>query len=149
MSVAFGHARPYGRRERELLSARRRTAEGRAARERARNSRVALAGFIVLAVAITFGVHTAWAPPPLRLSMKVPTDPDSRSFAHGHIGRLFFNSLDDAVCREMYFNNDTGQFSNEKTIRCDEPEVREDSADARLTDARARAFSIRGGFTSR
>jgi hypothetical protein len=96
-----------------------------------------------------FGVHTSWAPPPARLAMNGPGDAQSRIFAQSHIGRLLFNSLDDAICREMQFNNDTGQFSNEKTMRCDEVEVREDSANGPLTDARARAFSIRNGFTSR
>ena len=48
----------------------------------------------------------------------------------------------------MRFNNDTGRFSNEKTMRCDDAQLRrEDVADAPQTDARARAFSIRGSFS--
>jgi hypothetical protein len=149
MSVAVGQLRPHERRERKLLSSRRRTAEGRAARERTRNGRLAMVGFVALAAAITFGVRTSWAPPPARVAMNAPGDAESRRFAQSRIGRLLFNSLDDAICREMQFNNDTGQFGNEKTMRCDEGELREDSANASLTDARARADSIRSGFTSR
>jgi hypothetical protein len=139
--------RPYGRRERDLL-VRRRKVEGRAVRERARNSRIALAGFIVLAGAITFGVQTNWTPP-MKLTMKVSTDVASLRFAESHIGRLFFDSLDGAICKEMRFNNDTGGFSDERTLRCDEVETRESSANAPQTDARARASSIRSGFTTR
>ena len=149
MIAAFGTSRPYERRERELLAARRRKAEGRATRERSRNSRVALIGFIALAAVITLGVHTSWTPPPMKLSMTVPTDEASQRFAQSHVGRLFVSSLDDAICREMQFNNDTGRFSDDKTIRCDEAELRQDAAAPPATDARTRAFSIRNGFTTR
>jgi len=145
MNLALGKLR---RRQRQQ-SARRRNAEGSAARERARNARFALAGFVVLGAAITFGVHTTWAPPPpIKItSMKVPTDAASRKFAENRMGRLFFDSVEGAVCREMQFSNDTGRFSNEKTMRCDDAQYRpEDVADAPQTDARARAFSIRGSF---
>jgi hypothetical protein len=81
------------------------------------------------------------------MSLHVATDPASRKFAQSHVGRLFLSSLDDAICREMQFNNDTGRFTNEKTMRCDDAQFRpEDIADAPPTDARARAFSIRGSF---
>ncbi len=148
MNLALGKLR---RRQRQK-SARRRNVEGNAARERARSARFALAGFIVLGAAITFGVHTTWAPPsppPVKItSMKVPTDPASRKFAENRVGRLFFDSVEGAVCREMQFNNDTGRFSNEKTMRCDDAQYRAESpADVPQTDARARAFSIRGSFT--
>jgi hypothetical protein len=146
MNAAIGTLR---RRERELL-ARRRKAEGRASRERSRNSRIALACFIVLAAAITFGVRTTWVSPAVKLTMSIATDPDSRKFAENHIGRLFFDSLDGAICREMWFSNDNGHFSDEKTTYCDAPQFRqEDIANAPQTDARARAFSIRSGFTGR
>jgi hypothetical protein len=143
MNVALGKL------QRRQLSARRRTAEGSAARERARNARIALAGFIVLGAAITFGVRTTWEPPPVKItSMKVPTDAASRRFAENHVGRLFFDSVDSAVCREMQFNNDTGRLSNEKASRCDDAQYRpEDVADAPQTDARTRAFSIRSSFS--
>ena len=77
------------------------------------------------------------------------TDAASRRFAENRMGRLFFDSVEGAVCREMQFNNDTGRFSNEKTMRCDDAQYRtEDIANAPQTDARARAFSIRGSFSS-
>jgi hypothetical protein len=147
MSVALGTLR---RRERELLT-RRRKAEGRASRERARNSRLALIGFVLLGAAITFGVRTTWAPAPIKItSMKLPTDADSLRFAENHIGRLFFDSLDGALCREMRFNNDTGRFSNDRSMRCDELETRpDDVANGLETEARARAFSLRSGFAGR
>jgi hypothetical protein len=143
MNVALGKL------QRRQLSARRRKAEGSAARERVRNARIALAGFIVLGAAITFGVRTTWEPPPVKITtMKVPTDAASRRFAENHVGRLFFDSVDSAVCREMQFNNDTGRFSNETARRCDDAQYRpEDVADAPPTDARARAFSIRSSFS--
>jgi hypothetical protein len=147
MNLALGKLR---RRQRQT-STRRRKAEGSAARERARNARFAFAGFIVLGAAITFGVHTTWAPPTTTIkitSMRVPADTVSRKFAENHVGRLFFDSVEGAVCRELHFNNDTGRFSNEKTMRCDDAQYRqEDVADAPQTDARARAFSIRGTFS--
>jgi hypothetical protein len=147
MNLALGKLR---RRQRQT-STRRRKAEGSAARERARNARFALAGFIVLGAAITFGVHTTWAPPVPVVkitSMKVPTDTVSRKFAENHVGRLFFDSVEGAVCRELQFNNDTGRFSNERSMRCDDAQLRrEDVADAPQTDARVRAFSIRGSFS--
>jgi hypothetical protein len=146
MNLALGKLRRRQRR----TSTRRRKAEGSAARERARNARFALAGFIVLGAAITFGVHTTWAPPaPVKItSMKVPTDTVSRKFAENHVGRLFFDSAEGAVCREMQFHNDTGRFSNERSMRCDDAQLRrEDVADAPQTDARTRAFSIRGSFS--
>ena len=104
----------------------------------------------MLAVAITFGVRTTLAPAPIKItSMKVPTDGASRKFAENHMGRLFFDAVEGAICREMQFNNDTGQFSNEKTMRCDDAQWRqEDVANAPQTDARARASSIRGSFSS-
>jgi len=148
MNAVAGTLRPYGRRDRDLL-ARRRKAEGRAVRERARNSRLALGGFIALAAAITFGVQTSWAPPPMKLSMKVSTDAASLRFAESHIGRLFFDSLDGAICKETYFSNDNGRFSDLRTMRCDEVEVHESSANAPQTEARQRASSIRSGFTTR
>ena len=78
----------------------------------------------------------------------MPTDAASRKFAENHVGRLFFDSVDSAICREMQFNNDTGRLSNEKAMRCDDAQYRpEDVADAPPTDARARAFSIRSSFS--
>jgi hypothetical protein len=138
------------------LSARRRQAEGSAARERARNARLALAGLVALSAAITFGVHTTWAPTPVKINsmafkvaeMKVPADVASRTFAENHMGRLFFDSVDGAICREMQFDNDTGRVSDEKRMRCDYAQFQqEDGAGGPQTDARAAASSIRGGFS--
>jgi hypothetical protein len=146
MNAALGTLR----RRQRVSQARRRNAEGSAARERSRNARIALVGFVVLGAAITFGVQTTWQPAPIKITtMKVPTDAASRSFAQNHVGRLFFDSLDGAICREMQFSNDDGRMSDEKTLRCDEPQARpEDVANAPQTDARARAFSIRGSFSN-
>lgn len=149
MNVAFGIAQPSARHEREL-QARRRKAEARATRERARNSRIALVGFFALAAVITFGVRTSWEAPPIQLSMKLPADAASRSFAQNHMGRLFFDSLDGAICREMKFNNDTGRFSNERSMRCDDSLAKQDDLlNAPDTEARARASSLRSTFSGR
>jgi hypothetical protein len=147
MNAALGTLR----RRQRVSAARRRKAEGTATRERARNSRIALVGFVVLGAAITFGVQTTWQPAPIKItSMKVPTDPASRKFAENHIGRLFYDSLDGAICREMHFSNDSGRFSDDKTMRCDDVQARqEDVANAPQTDARMRAFSIRGSLSGR
>jgi hypothetical protein len=148
MNLALGTLR---RRQRQK-STRRRNVEGSAARERARNARFAFCGFIVLGAAITFGVHTTWEPraTPIKItSMKLSTDGVSRKFAENHQGRLFFDSVEGAVCREMRFNNDTGRLSDERAMRCDDAQLqRENVADAPQTDARVRAFSIRGSFAS-
>ncbi len=130
-------------------SPRRRKAEGSVARERARNARIALAGFVALGAAITFGVQTTLAPAPIKITtMRMPTDAASRQFADTHVGRLFFDSVETAVCREMQFNNDTGRLSDEKKMRCDDAQLQDGPADPPPTDARARAFSIRGSFTA-
>jgi hypothetical protein len=149
MNVAMGTLR---RRERASTT-RRRNAEGRATRERTRNARLALVGFVLLGAAITFGVRTTWTwtPAPIKItSMKLPADADSWRFAEDHTGRLFFDSLDGAICREMQFNNDTGRFSNDKSMRCDESLAKpEDVARGPGTEAGARTFSLRNGFSGR
>ena len=128
------------RRRRRVLGTRRRKAEGSAAR--ARNARIALAGFVLLAVGITFGVRTALAPAPIRItSMRVPTDAASLRFAENHLGRLFFDSVEGAVWREIKFNNDTGRFSDERTMRCDEPSCGRRTSRMRRIPMRARAPS--------
>jgi hypothetical protein len=151
MTPALGTSQSQGRRERRLTSAQRRKAERRAVRERSRNSRLALAGFVALAAAITFGIHTAWMPPFMTTATgtgstaEAPADTAPRTHAESRIGRLFFNSLDGAICREMQFNNDTGRMSNEKTVRCDEAATREQNeAMPPPTNLRERGFSLRG-----
>ena len=135
------------------MSRRKFLAEGRASRERKRNSRLALVGFVLLGAAITFGVRTTWAPAPAPIkitSMKLPKDAESLKFAENHLGRLFFDSLDGAICREMQFNNDTGRFSSDRSLYCDELHARQDeSANGSQADARARTFSLRSGFSGR
>jgi hypothetical protein len=149
MTAASGTSRPLERSERQV-SARRRKAEGRAVRERSRNSRLALAGFIALAAVITLGVRTSWVPPFLKTAegptAAPPADTASRTHAESHIGRLFFNSLDGAICREMLFNNDTGRLTNEKQVRCDEEALRA-AFRPPATDLRARGFSLSNGFS--
>jgi hypothetical protein len=148
MTVASGTSRASGRRDHELHSTRRRKAEGRLARERTRNARLALGGFVALATLLTLGIRTTWTPPPVT-SLRVPTDAASRKFAQSHVGRLFFSSLDGAICREMQFNNDTGRFSEDRTTRCDDTEPGNESPDSPATDSRNRGLSIRNGFISR
>jgi len=80
----------------------------------------------------------------------VPADTVSRKFAENHVGRLFFDSVEGAVCRELHFNNDTGRFSSERSMRCDESLAKQDDLlNAPDTEARARASSLRSTFSGR
>src|ERR1700722_8839745 len=148
MTVASGTSRAYGRRDHELFSTRRRKAEGRLARERTRNARLALGGFVALATLLTLGIRTTWTPPPVT-SLHVPTDAASRKFAQSHVGRLLFSSLDGAICREMQFNNDTGRYSEDRATRCDDSASGEESTDSPAINSRSRGLSIRNGFIAR
>jgi hypothetical protein len=145
MTVASGMSRAHGRRERDLLSARRRRAGRRMARERTRNSRLAIGGFVALAALTALAVHIAWTPPMAISLLTISTDAASLKFAETRIGRLFFDSFDGPTCREMEFNNDTGRFSNVRKVRCYDDE---DSAST-VVDSRERALALRSGFMNR
>jgi hypothetical protein len=138
-SLTFGRQRDY-----ERLNARRHQGEGRLSRERARNSRLALAGFVVLGVALAVGVRSGWSPLDFGAKVEIP-GPEPGSFAATHTGALLFSSLDGVICKQVLFDNDTGRFSSGKLVRCEEAEAA-GAIPAEGANAKARALSMRGAF---
>jgi hypothetical protein len=145
MTAASGGSQAAWRRDQQLLAQRRQQAEDRLARERARNSRIALAGFVSLAVVLGVGIHMGWAPAGLGARLS-PPDADAKQFAETRTGHVRFTSLDGAICRELLFNNDTGKFSDGKLVRCDGAAA---DAEAPPAEPSSRALSIRDGFMKR
>ena len=133
-------------RDRDLAARRRRA--GRHARERARNSRLALAGFVLLGALMAFGVHDAWTPVAFGSRLSA-AEVQRREFADTRTGRIRVMSLDGAICREIQFDNSTGRFSNGKLMRCDEAEEVEPSMTAATQPPQDRAMSVRDGFRKR
>ena len=141
-SLAYGRQRDY-----DLLSQRRQRVESRLSRERTRNARLAFAGFVVLGVSLAIGVRNGWSP--LDFGGRIETDRvQPGSFAATHTGSLLFSSLDGVICKQVQFNNDTGQFSGGKLVRCDEAEAAASvPAEGLRAGPRSRALSIRGAFS--
>jgi hypothetical protein len=146
MTGMSGTARALSRRDRELLAQRRHKAEGRLARERARNSGLAVAGFAALAVVMALGIHTNWKPANLFVHV-TPADAESQTFARTRIGHILFRSIDGDVCEETRFDNDTGTLSNDKLVRCDDTTQAASSGEKSVVEDRA--LSVRGGFRRR
>jgi hypothetical protein len=143
MTGSSGPSLTYGRRDYDL-SQRRQRVESRLSRERARNARLAFAGFVVLGLSLALGVRNGWSP--LDFGARIDADrAQPGSFAATHTGSLLFSSLDGVICKEVLFNNDTGQFSGGKLVRCDEAEAA-GSVPAEGRGSRSRALSIRGAF---
>src|SRR6267142_4021566 len=145
MSSPFATSQSLARRDHSELTRRRQQAEARLSRERARNARLALVCYILLAAGLASGLYFGWLPGAFsgRLS---PADAAARRFTETRTGQVLITSADGAVCRELKFNNDTGRFSEGKTISCDPP------GDAEETPPAApggRALSIRDAFSKR
>jgi hypothetical protein len=147
MTGATGTSRALGRREHEQLSLRRQRAELRLSRERARNAHIALAGFVGLAILLGVGIKNGWMPMGAVTNLSSAAA-DARQFTETHTGHIRFTSDEGIICRELQFNNDTGQFNEGKPIRCD------GAADSVAPPPEAppaapstRALSIRDGFT--
>ncbi len=145
-------ADPFERRDQQMLMRRRQRAEARLSRERKRNSRLAIAGFIGLAAALTFGIQTTLAP----AAVPVPVtqlDPADLEFARTHVGYVLLTSVESAYCRELRFNNDSGRFSDGGRYRCfiDNEPTRNPGGPAPRTasDANARADRITSFFRTR
>jgi hypothetical protein len=135
-------------RERELLSLRRQRAGLRLSRERAHNSRLALAGFVILSVGLGVVIHNGWAPVGLVAHLSL-VDADAKQFAETHKGHIRFTSVNSALCRELQFNNDTGRFSDGSLVSCGTDEVGSASPDAMAAGPNARVLSIRDAFKKR
>ncbi len=117
MTAASAAAQPFERRDQQLLLRRRQRAEARLTRERKRNSRLALAGFVGIAVALTFGIHSTLAPAVVSVQM-TPVDPTNLEFAKTRVAHVLLTTVESAYCRELRFNNDDGRFSDGGRYRC-------------------------------
>jgi hypothetical protein len=147
MSGATGTSLPYGRRQHDLLTQRRQRAEHRMLRERARNARLAVAGFVVLALGLTVGLTGGWAPagfgPPRTDVLAQPG-----SFAQTRNGSILFSSFDGVICKQLQFDNDTGRLTGSKLVRCDEAQAAAArAAQAAPSGPQVRTQSIRDAFT--
>src|SRR5690348_5072520 len=86
MPVAAFTPNLFERRDQQRLLRRRERAESRLHRERKRNARLALGGFVAAAVVLGFGIHnslTAGAGAPPR-----PVDAETAEFYRTHVGHL-------------------------------------------------------------
>jgi len=144
---AAGTSLPFGRREYDLLSLRRERSETRLSRERTRNGRLAFAGFVVLGIVLTVGMHGGYTlpgfGPPLAVSTIQPG-----SFEATHRGSILFSSMDGVICKQFDFDNDTGRLANGRLVRCDEAEAAGMApADGPPPGPMNRTLSIRSAFS--
>src|ERR1700749_2913792 len=109
MSDAYGTQPAVEPREREVISQRRRKAKGRLSRERARNTRLAIAGVVLRVVVICVGVRVSFGPINLgSLGGSKKLDAATARFLATHVGNLLFSAPDGVMCHQVEFNNDTG-----------------------------------------
>ena len=137
-----------GRDQRELLERRRQEAETRLKRERARSSRRALAGFVVLASLAGIGIHYGYTsftagPAEERLT---PAQMAAKQFIQSRIADVRFNALNGSVCRELKFNNDNGRFIDNRVTRCDSFDETVVAPPVAPQGPSDRALAIREGF---
>ena len=137
-----------GRDQRELLERRRQEAETRLKRERARSSRRALAGFLVLASVAGVGIHygfTSFVAGPAEERL-TPAQMAAKQFIQSRIADVRFNALDGSVCRELKFNNDNGRFIDNRVTRCDSFDENVVAPPVVPQGPSDRALAIREGF---
>jgi hypothetical protein len=132
-------------RDREEIARRRQKSEARLARERARNARLALVCYVVLAVGLASAHYFGWLPG-LFNSHLSSEDAAAKRFSETRTGQVLFTSADGAICRELKFNNDTGRFSNGRVTRCD---ALSESEEPPTATPGGRLLSIREGFSKR
>ncbi len=143
---AVGTSLPYGRREYDLLSLRRQRTETRLSRERTRNGRLAFAGFVVLGVVLTVGMHGGYTLPGFGPPLAAPPI-EPGSFAATHTGSVLFSSFDGVICKQFDFDNETGRLANGRLVRCDEAEAANlGPADQPPPGPFGRTMSIRNAF---
>ncbi len=133
-----------GRRDLELHSLQRRKAEARLVRERTRNARLAVVGVVGLALLLGVGLQTGWVP---MAGRSAPPDEQSREFAATRIGHVLLPTDDDQTCRELAFHNDTGRFTQGRTVPC--ADAISGTIDQVAADANGRALSVRGWFSKK
>ena len=142
MSGTAGSSLPYGRRHYHLLSIRRE----RAGRERARNARLAFAGFAVLGITLAVGLHAGWTPPGFGPPVAAPHYAPG-SFADTHTGSVLFSSFDGVLCKQLNFDNDTGRLTGGKLVRCDEAQAAaQGPAEVPASGPQVRTQSLRDAF---
>ncbi len=144
MTDAAASSPVSGRRDLERLSLQRRKAEMRLLRERTRNARLAVVGVAGLALLLGVGLHSGWVP---MSGHQAPLDEQSREFAATRIGHVLLPTDDDETCRELAFHNDTGKFSQCRTVPC--ADAISGTIDQVAADANGRALSVRGWFSKR
>jgi hypothetical protein len=91
-------------------------------RERARNARLAFAGFALLGITLAVGLHTGWTPPGFGPPPAAPHYAPG-SFADTHTGSILFSSFDGVLCKQLGFDNDTGRLTGGMLVRCDEAQA--------------------------
>jgi len=133
-------------RGREEFARRRKQTEARLARERARNTRLALACYVVLTAALAGAYHFGWMPSILSVRPS-PEETANRQFGATRTGQVLFTMPDGAFCREAKFNNDTGELRTGRTARC-EAFVARGEAPVAATPG-DRVLSIRDSFAKR
>jgi hypothetical protein len=134
------------RRDFELLSRQRRRAELRLGRERARNARYAIAGAVGFALVLGFGIQAVWNPTE-QTFRPPPMDAKSKEFAATRTGSIVLPTRDEEHCREVKFQNETGKFSNGRTVRCEDAIPA--AAPPSSNDPNSRATAIKAWFNKR
>ena len=145
MTPPFATSQGLARRDRNDMTRRRQQTAARLSRERARNARLALACYVLLAAGLASGLYFGWLPGAFSGRVS-PADAASKRFAETRAGQVVFTSADGALCRELKFNNDTGRFSDGRTISC---EARGDAEEPAPAAPGGRVLSLREGFTKR
>jgi hypothetical protein len=138
------------RRDRQALARRRQRAEAFVLRERKRNSRLALAGFAGLAVALILGIHATLAPTAVGAQL-MPVDAASIEFARTRVAHVLLTTVESAYCRELRFSNDSGRFSDGGRYRCfiDNEPTFQPNGPAPVNEAAVRADRISSVFRAR
>lgn len=151
MPVAAFTPNLFERRDQQRLLRRRQRAESRLSRERKRNACVAFGGFAAAAIALGFGLYSSLAPG--AVPAPKPVDADTAEFYRTRVGHLLLTSVESGYCRELRFNNSSGQVSDGGSYRCfvdNEPMLHPASSrPMRVSDAGARNDAISGFFKKR
>jgi hypothetical protein len=135
----------YGRRHYDLPAIRRERAQS-LSRERARNARLAFAGFALLGITLAVGLRTGWTPPGFGPPVAPHYAPGS--FADTHTGSILFSSFDGVLCKQLRFDNDSGRVTDGKLVRCDEAQAAVRApGDVPASGPQIRTQSLRDAFT--